>query len=116
LKNQISIEAITQARNESKTGGAYGSMTEKEWPRLESSLGAISNAQSADDLRIAIRNAKKVVQSFKTNATTNWGQIYGEDTLKWKPIEYQPNRYSKKTDDQIQGIMDAADRIIGTTM
>jgi hypothetical protein len=114
LKNQISIEAITQARNESKTGGAYGSMTEKEWPRLESSLGAISNAQSADDLKIAIRNAKKVVQSFKTNATTNWGQIYGEDTLKWKPIEYQPNRYSKK--DDAQELLDAADRIIGTTM
>ena len=114
LKNHISIEAITQARNESKTGGAYGSMTEKEWPRLESSLGAISNAQSADDLRIAIRNAKKVVQSFKNNATTNWGQIYGEDTLKWKPIEYQPNRYSKK--DDAQKLLDAADRIIGTTM
>ena len=107
LKNATSVQAISQARDESKTGGAYGSMTEKEWPRLETTFGAIQNSQDAKDLRVAIRNAKKQVQAAKANAENSWNQIYGKGTLNWSPIEYEKQSYRTKS-----SIEEEADRII----
>lgn len=45
LKSQVSLQAIADARAASTTGGAFGTMTQQEWPRLENSYAALQQSQ-----------------------------------------------------------------------
>ncbi len=85
-----SIQAISEAREASKTGGAYGSTTEKEWPRLESVFGAVKAAKDPDDLRRAIKNARSQIASARGRFESSWTNTYGNIPIGYMKPEYEP--------------------------
>lgn len=64
----IGFEEIQRMRDNSKTGGALGQVTEKEIAFLQSVLGSLSQSQSPDQLRANLERAKQEVQA-------SWGRI-----------------------------------------
>lgn len=58
LKSQVGFGVLQDMRNNSKTGGALGSVSDAEGKRLEANLAALENAQSADQMRDSL---KKIV-------------------------------------------------------
>ncbi len=97
LRYKTSLLKTAMVREANTTGGAFGNMTEQEWPRLESSFGNISNAQDAAGLETSLSNyINNVNQMGKTNLGI-YEDTYGK--LDWSPIEYQPlsKKYSDKS-------------------
>jgi hypothetical protein len=97
LRYRSSLLKTSMVREANTTGGAFGNMTEQEWPRLESAFGNISNAQDAAGLQDSLNN---YVENVSSMGKTNLG-IY-EDTygkLDWTPIKYQflSRKYGEKS-------------------
>jgi hypothetical protein len=51
LKSQIAFSVLQTMRNNSKTGGALGSVSDAEGKRLEANLAALENAQSFEQMQ-----------------------------------------------------------------
>jgi len=85
-----SIQSVNEARQASQTGGAFGTMTEKEWPRLEGAFGAVVAAKQPDDLRRAIRNARSQIAAARNRYTSSWGATYGDMDIGYSPPSYEP--------------------------
>lgn len=69
LKNKLAINAIQAMREQSKTGGAAGNMTEKEWPifmemvdSLDPNMGPVEFAKSLRNIRAHAQRLKSVSQ------------------------------------------------------
>jgi len=77
VKSAISLSAIAKMRAESKTGGAVGSMTEKEWPRFESIYGSLDQAQTADQVIKNLRELKGLTTETQENMIKKYDSIYG---------------------------------------
>jgi hypothetical protein len=77
MVKQVAVRVLTNMRQASKTGGAVGNVTEKEWPILEQNIAALDSAQSTKDYQTAIDNLKSQLQSMKTNVTNSYEQTYG---------------------------------------
>ena len=97
LRELTSVQALQQARESSTTGGAYGTMTEKEWPRFEKIFGAVDRALDPEDARIAIGNARREIQRSMANYENYWSEMYG-GTIGYEPVEYdfQYKRFAPK--------------------
>ena len=75
MKAQVSGMKLQAMRNASKTGGAVGQVTEKEWPRLENMITALDNTKmdkatfqtKLTELIGEINKAKKTVLDAFTN-------------------------------------------------
>ncbi len=85
-----SIQSVNEARQASQTGGAFGTMTEKEWPRLEGAFGAVVAAKDPNDLRRAIRNARAQIASSRNRYTSSWEGMYGDMDIGYEPPKYEP--------------------------
>jgi hypothetical protein len=85
-----SIQSVNEARQASQTGGAFGTMTEKEWPRLEGAFGAVVAAKQPDDLRRAIRNARSQIAAARNRYTSSWEATYGDMDIGYSPPSYEP--------------------------
>lgn len=59
LKSQVGFGVLQDMRNNSKTGGALGSVSDAEGKRLEANLAALENAQSTDQMKDSLR---KIIQ------------------------------------------------------
>lgn len=59
LKSQVAFGVLQDMRNNSKTGGALGAVSDAEGRRLEANLAALENAQSMDQMRESL---KKIVE------------------------------------------------------
>lgn len=96
LLQKTSLLKTQMVREANATGGAFGSMTEKEWPRLESAFGNISNAQDPAGLITSLNNYINNVNRMGTDNLGIYENTYGK--LKWNPIEYTPlsKKYEKK--------------------
>jgi hypothetical protein len=46
LASRAAVQALSDMREASKTGGAVGQVTEKEWPKLEAQLANLNRKQS----------------------------------------------------------------------
>lgn len=79
LKSMISINEIQKMRAESKTGGAVGSMTEKEWPRFESAYGSLEQAQSYDQFVSELAKVKKLSTDMINGVKNKYEQTYGKN-------------------------------------
>jgi len=66
INNENSFLRMKGLRDSSKTGGAAGSMTEKEWPRFESRFGKLDINQKDDQL---LRNLQ--LNALNTYETIN---------------------------------------------
>jgi len=85
-----SIQSVNEAKQASQTGGAFGTMTEKEWPRLEGAFGAVVAAKDPNDLRRAIRNARAQIASSRNRYTSSWEGMYGDMDIGYSPPPYEP--------------------------
>jgi hypothetical protein len=78
LKAQISGMKLQAMRNASKTGGAVGNVTEKEWPRLESMIVALDKKMSPELFREKLSEVVSVMQQMKQNILGAFNQEYGD--------------------------------------
>lgn len=75
LKAQISGMKLQAMRNASKTGGAVGNVTEKEWPRLENMITALDPVKMGretfqkklDEFVVEVGKVKKTMDDAFTN-------------------------------------------------
>jgi hypothetical protein len=77
VKSAISLSAIAKMRAESKTGGAVGNMTEKEWPRFESIYGSLEQAQTSDQVIKNLRELKGLTTETQESIIKKYDSIYG---------------------------------------
>lgn len=95
LRDRSALLKTAMVREANTTGGAFGNMTEQEWPRLESAFGNISNAQDADGLIESLDNYINNVSRMGKDNLGIYENTYGK--LDWKPIPYTPlsKKYEK---------------------
>ena len=108
-----SIQSVNEAKQASQTGGGFGTMTEKEWPRLEGAFGAVVAAKDPNDLRRAIRNARAQISSSRNRYTSSWEGMYGDMDIGYEPPKYEPESmaYPRATPKQSES-RSIADKIL----
>lgn len=77
LRSQIGVQVLTAMREASKTGGAVGNVTEKEWPILQNQYEALQQAQTSDQFRSALRGVKETLERVRANAGGAYKANYG---------------------------------------
>jgi len=87
LVNQIGIQALNDMRQMSKSGGAVGQVTEKEWPILQQSIAALMEAQTPGAYRDALRNVIKQVDESQSRIRAIYENTYG-GKLDYKPAPH----------------------------
>lgn len=65
LKSQVAFGVLQEMRNQSKTGGALGAVSEKELMLLQNNLNALDNAQSYDALKTNLQNIVDYTEQAK---------------------------------------------------
>jgi len=80
IKTQIAFNTLKEMREASKTGGAVGNVTEKEWPRLESAIKSLNRAQSYDQLVENLQNIQNIIRGTKSRASQKYFDVYGNET------------------------------------
>ena len=83
LKSQIGVHTLQAMRDASKTGGAVGQVTEKEWPILQNQLGALQQSQTTAEFRKNLGYVKETMQRVQDNVKKSYEMTYGK--LDWKP-------------------------------
>lgn len=89
LKSMISVQELQRMRDASKTGGAVGNVTEKEWPRLEAQLGALQQAQTTEEFRKNLGEVRETMHRMQQNAKQAYEMTYGK--FDYKPPAGQPS-------------------------
>jgi len=93
LVKQSATAALQAMRDASKTGGAVGGVSEKEWPILEQQIAALDSAQTPKAYRTALENLKSQVDSSMTNIRKAYEIQHGK-------LEFTPPKYYRQ--DEIQ--------------
>jgi len=113
LRERSSVEALKQSRSE---GFAPGSITEQEWPRFETAIGAIRGTKDARAMRLALENADKQLSDLEQRIINKYSSTYGNKfPLNWSPPSYKPEsslypRPEIAAEDK--AVFDRADQII----
>lgn len=87
LVKQSAVNALQAMRDASKTGGAVGGVTEKEWPILEQQLAALDGAQTPAAYKAALTNLNNQLSSSSNRIRNAYEQTYGK--LKYEATPYQ---------------------------
>jgi hypothetical protein len=77
LLNQAAVAALNEMRAASKTGGAVGNVTEKEWPILQSQLANLSQSQSPDQFRKNLDDLETYLNQVRKRTVGGYETIYG---------------------------------------
>jgi hypothetical protein len=93
LVKQSATAALQAMRDASKTGGAVGGVSEKEWPILEQQIAALDSAQTPKAYRTALENLKSQVDSSMTNIRKAYEIQHGK-------LEFTPPKYYKQDETQ----------------
>jgi hypothetical protein len=95
LVKQSAVNALQAMRDASKTGGAVGAVSEKEWPILEQQLAALNGAQTKEAYRTALTNLVNQLSSSSKRIKNAYEITYGK-------LEYEATPYQKQSgaDDQ----------------
>ena len=67
LKSQVAFGVLQNMRNNSKTGGALGNVSDAEGKRLEANLAALEKAQSYDEFKSQLDKIVKYTEGAKGN-------------------------------------------------
>lgn len=78
LRAQVSAMKLQAMRDASKTGGAVGNVTEKEWPRLESMIAALNPKASPELFRQQVGDLIKEITVSKTRIQDAYTQEFGK--------------------------------------
>lgn len=65
IKSQVGFGVLQEMRNNSKTGGALGSVSNEEGKRLENNLAALDTTQGADQFKRQLKNILDYTDSAK---------------------------------------------------
>lgn len=88
LVKQSAVSTLESMRAASKSGGAVGQVTEKEWPILEQQLAALDAAQGTDDYKVALKNLQNQMDGSLERVKAAYQETYKEP-LQYKSIPYQ---------------------------
>ena len=83
LKSMMSVQELQRMRDASKTGGAVGNVTEKEWPRLEAQWAALQQTQTTEEFRRKLGELRHTMRTMQTNSRKAYEDTYGK--LDYKP-------------------------------
>lgn len=78
VTTKLSAKALQDMREASKTGGAVGQVTEREWPRLESLIANLAQSQSAAQARQNLQRIKDQLDSTRQNIKAAYDSMYGD--------------------------------------
>lgn len=83
LQAQVGFAVLQNMRNNSRTGGALGNVSDAEGKRLEAALGAIKSSQSEDQLRANLKKIADYSATSKDNLTKVFKVKHGggEDSI-----------------------------------
>lgn len=96
LKDQMAARALQAMRDASKTGGAVGQVTEKEWPKLENQLVALDQAQTTDQYRKRLTELRDTLESIRGNIADAYRGTYGN-------LSYQAPQFGRRQEDNPRG-------------
>jgi hypothetical protein len=89
LVKQSATAALQAMRDASKTGGAVGGVSEKEWPILEQQIAALDSAQTPKAYRNALKNLQSQLDASITNITQAYESRHGK-------LEFTAPKYYKQ--------------------
>ncbi len=78
LKSQAAFGVLQDLRNQSKTGGALGQVSDKEEQMLTSNLAALDTAQSTDEFKKSLQNIINFTDGAKQRAREATGRTTGQ--------------------------------------
>jgi hypothetical protein len=78
LISKLSVQAVQDARDLSKTGGAYGNTSTREWESLGQSFAALNNNMHPDDLRRELAGLIEQVKQTKGITSQAFYDTYPE--------------------------------------
>jgi hypothetical protein len=87
MVKQSAVNTLQTMRDMSKSGGAVGQVTEKEWPILEQQLSALDAAQSPQDYAIALQNLNNQIKGAMDRVKRAYAETYG------MPLQYESVPY-----------------------
>lgn len=103
LVKQSAVNALQAMRDASKTGGAVGAVSEKEWPILEQQLAALDGAQTTTAYKAALTNLNNQLTTSSKRVRNAYEQTYGQ-------LKYESTPYEQQTPALGQPIPDGAVR------
>jgi hypothetical protein len=103
LIKQSAVNALQAMRDASKTGGAVGAVSEKEWPILEQQLAALDGAQTTTAYKTALTNLNNQLTTSSKRVRNAYEQTYGQ-------LKYESTPYEQQTPALGQPIPDGAVR------
>ena len=80
LKSQVAFGVLQDMRNNSKTGGALGSVSDAEGKRLEANLAALENAQSEKQMKESLQKIIEYTQGAKERLQSAYNLRHGGKT------------------------------------
>lgn len=81
LKSQVAFGVLQDMRNNSKTGGALGSVSDAEGKRLEANLAALEKSQSVEQLRASLRKIIDYTQGAKDRLSMAYNLKHGDGSV-----------------------------------
>lgn len=98
LVKQMSTSSLQAMREASKTGGAVGAVTEKEWPILEQQWAAVDAAQTPEAYKVALQNLQNQMKGAMGRIRAAYQETHNEP-LKFEPVPYQTQGRSRRATD-----------------
>ena len=95
LKSQIAFSVLQNMRNNSKTGGALGQVSEKEIKFLENNLAALDKPQSYKAMKASLDKIVKYVDESKARIQSAYDAQYGSKAA-GEDISTMPDDLLKK--------------------
>jgi hypothetical protein len=97
LKSQVGFGVLQDMRNNSKTGGALGAVSDAEGKRLEANLAALENAQSVEQMRDSLKKIVEYAGSARGRVSDAYnlkhsGQAKGEQKKSFSDFGYASER------------------------
>ena len=90
LVKQSAVAALQAMRDASKTGGAVGNVTEKEWPILEQQLAALDSSQTTEAYKTALTNLLAQLSASSNRVRNAYTATYG-------PLDYKKATHTEQT-------------------
>jgi hypothetical protein len=86
LLSMVGINALNEMRSLSKSGGAVGQVSDKEWPILQQSVAALDAAQNAAEYKVALKNLETQLESSQKRVRSAYESTYGK--LKYEKAQH----------------------------
>jgi hypothetical protein len=77
LFSQTAISQLQAMRDSSKTGGAVGQVTEREWDKLSNAALAMSAKQSPEDFKRNLKNYENTLDEIEQKLRGTYKTVYG---------------------------------------